>query len=516
LTTKIIDLFSGPGGLGEGFTSLLDENKNTCFKIAVSIEKDPSAHRTLKLRAFFRQFSNGLAPDEYYEFMKGKLGDDPEEQLYKLFPDEATIAAQEAVCLELGKDNKAITQLITSNLGDDECVLIGGPPCQAYSTAGVARNKSNKDYDATKDQRNFLYKEYLGVIAKFQPKIFVMENVKGMLSAKVNGRLIYKDIFDDLMRPTKASGIRPQKGRKAHGYRIFSLVQGKENLQAKDYIIHSENFGIPQKRHRVILLGIRDDLGVGETIPTLQPAETRMSVRQVLYDLPKLRSGLSKSENTDENWLNTIHFETQRPIKQLYKTHPEVATSMSRTVDSMRVPKSKQGAVFGLKRSNSNNALGDWYYDPRLGNYITNHQTRGHLDSDLARYLFCSAWAYTHQATTDFASPKTHDFPEALVPAHKNFKSGKFADRFRVQTANQPATTITCHISKDGHYYIHPDTAQCRSLTVREAARIQRFPDNYRFVGNRTQQYVQVGNAVPPLLANQIAAVVVNLLNNTL
>jgi Site-specific DNA methylase len=133
---------------------------------------------------------------------------------------------------------------------------------------------------------------------------------------------------------------------------------------------------------------------------------------------------------------------------------------------------------------------------------VINHETRGHIEKDLYRYLFCSTWAkVANKNKWDNPFPKSRDYPNNLKPNHKNFDSGKFADRFRVQLAHTPATTITSHISKDGHYFIHYDPSQCRSLTVREAARIQTFPDNYFFVGNRTQQYVQVGNAVPPYLA---------------
>jgi DNA (cytosine-5)-methyltransferase 1 len=148
-----------------------------------------------------------------------------------------------------------------------------------------------------------------------------------------------------------------------------------------------------------------------------------------------------------------------------------------------------------------------WLEDREL-HAVAQHETRGHMRSDLGRYLFASVFAEIVGE-----SPKADQFPADLIPRHRNWHSGHFADRFRVQLADRPATTITSHISKDGHYFIHFDPAQCRSLTVREAARLQTFPDDYLFLGNRTEQYVQVGNAVPPYLARQIAELLLQALS---
>ena len=150
-------------------------------------------------------------------------------------------------------------------------------------------------------------------------------------------------------------------------------------------------------------------------------------------------------------------------------------------------------------------------YDPLLGG-VCNHQTRGHIRKDLYRYLFAAVFAQK-----EGRSPLLEDFPKTLLPKHENvadaLEETKFNDRFRVQVAGRPSTTVVSHISKDGHYFIHYDPLQCRSLTVREAARLQTFPDNYRFEGHRTEQYKQVGNAVPPLLARQIAEIVAGILD---
>jgi len=510
---KVIDLFSGPGGLGEGFSALTDKDGKSPFKISISIEKEESAYRTLKLRSFFRQFNNNV-PKEYYDFLQGKLAKTPEESLYSLskFAKEYKAADREAQRLELGKDNETINQKISEAIGSDECILIGGPPCQAYSLAGRARNLGNKNYKADKDQRNFLYKEYLKIIAKFQPIAFVMENVKGMLSAKVEGKSICDVIFSDLQSPCLASKTIPQRGLPERNYKIFSLVKPineDENIIPKDFIIYSEKYGIPQKRHRVILLGIREDHVYKWENNLLPLCESDIPISDIISDLPKLRSGLSKEYNSDENWIKSVKQNSKTTIDALKNNAQiNIANGVNLVIEKITLPNLGQGKNFGLVRKENllKKDLSDWFYDAKLNNYVCNHETRGHLSSDLQRYLFCSVWAQVNEKeNNDSFTPKSKDYPVELKPNHKNFNSGKFADRFRVQPYNRPATTITSHISKDGHYFIHPHPLQCRSLTVREAARIQTFPDNYFFVGNRTQQYVQVGNAVPPLLAYKIA-----------
>ena len=176
----------------------------------------------------------------------------------------------------------------------------------------------------------------------------------------------------------------------------------------------------------------------------------------------------------------------------------EVRAKIEDTVNELALPAHSRGSDYVVTRS---------------GDVVLNHSTRAHIVSDLERYLFASSFA-----TVTGTSPMLSDFPTSLLPDHDNVEmalgNGLFADRFRVQLARKPSTTITSHISKDGHYYIHYDPSQCRSLTVREAARLQTFPDDYFFCGPRTSQYQQVGNAVPPALARQIAGLVASLLGS--
>lgn len=530
-TTKVIDLFAGPGGLGEGFASMRSSGGKP-FDIAISIEKEASAHRTLTLRSFFRQFDE--VPDEYYQFLKGELGKQPEDQLYKnpKFKKQVKEAKKEARLLTLGEDNSEVQNAIDNKIGNSECILIGGPPCQAYSLVGRARNKGNREYNALTDHRNFLYKEYLNIIARYQPKIFVMENVKGLLSAKINGKPLFEDLIQDLQDPCAAVSKRPKKGRIKRNYRIVSLVtepkgsdlfeDSSDDVLPKHYVIKGELYGIPQKRHRVILLGIREDIAdKWDYSLILKQKENQIPLQEVLGDLPQLRSGLSKEDNSEENWLAVVKKSSKKLSKiPLGKKYDEVTSGMKALSQSIMPIKNSQGKNLGLRsrkkmRVKSNPDLQEWYSDQRLDGYVTNHECRGHIASDIERYMFCAVWAKAAKNNPLMPPfPKSLDYPAELKPNHKNFDSGKFADRFRVQVDYNPGTTVTSHISKDGHYFIHFDPKQCRSLTVREAARIQTFPDNYFFCGNRTQQYVQVGNAVPPYLAREIARIVRDLLNS--
>lgn len=514
---KVIDLFAGPGGLGEGFSAFRNAAGQQRFKIALSVEKEASAYRTLTLRALFRQYPDGEVPEIYYHFMRGKLGKFPEDKLYhcKEISSALELARLEVQQYELGKlgQHAKVYKALRTALGRDECVLLGGPPCQAYSLVGRSRNKGDKSkiYNADCDHRNFLYLEYLRIIARFQPLVFVMENVKGLLSARTSAGPVFPRIMADLSDPGKSCSTKPDPGRQRHKYRIFSFVTPQPDylvgdsvaqLKPREYVIKSELYGIPQCRHRVILLGIREDLVGVNPLPLLTPSAEQVSVKDAIGDLPPLRSTISREEDTVKRW-QEIRNRVPRLLtangQQLVEPLQHFLANFGEPADYTSV-----GSEFGEWSTPKNRGmLGSWYSDPRLGGHITNHATRGHIRGDLERYWFVAAFraAMGH-------SPKSDAFPKRLHPNHANFTSGKFADRFRAQGWDLPATTITSHISKDGHYFIHPDPAQMRSLTVREAARIQTFPDNYHFVGNRTEQYVQVGNAVPPLLAHRLASIV--------
>lgn len=517
MVIPIIDIFAGPGGLGEGFSALKEDNTGKqSFKIVLSIEKEYYAHKTLTLRSFFRQFPPGKAPDDYYEFVKGNLSF---EELFARWPIEAKAAKNESWLAELGNGENAVSdQLVDKRIrsalnGVKNWVLIGGPPCQAYSVVGRSRRRE-KILDEQKDERVGLYKQYLRILAVHNPAVFVMENVKGLLSAKTEESPVFAKILKDLENPVQAhvSGFQFNGFQyECPGYKIYSLVvepvgfdeRGRPVYSHRDFVIQAEKYGIPQARHRVILLGVRNDIDIQPSVLKTHP---EVVISAVLSDLPKIRSTLSKSHDSGENWAATIKTILRKEF--LNGADSDVIREVVKHTNQITIPRQGSGGEYCNGYRPDIPYRPDWYLDKNLKG-VCNHASRGHMDSDLLRYFFISCFARVHKR-----SPKLEDFPETLLPAHNNVKEGvedkKFADRFRVQLWDSPCKTITSHISKDGHYYIHPDPQQCRSFTVREAARIQTFPDNYYFCGPRTSQFIQVGNAVPPLLANKIAGTVIN------
>ena len=500
-TIPVIDLFAGPGGLSEGFSSVVTDEGNPRFDVRISIEKDAQAYQTLLLRALFRAFPKGEAPASYYAYIQGAIS---REQLFAN-PDikgALALAQSEAKLAELGTTASSTTDgwIAKALEGEKDWALIGGPPCQAYSLAGRARMKGVAEF--ADDKRHFLYREYLRIIKKFKPSVFIMENVKGMLTSQHGGSLIFEKIIADLRQPDHDLS-----------YRIQSLVVEGENLDPHDFVIKSEDYGIPQRRHRVILFGIRSDVAADapalENEPSrfkLKAVKPQVSVITALSGLPKVRSRLSKQDDSPQKWLAVL----KKTNLHMKMWREEIRLDIEGAVLKALEESAKldtHGSKF-IKQTVSYEEmpafLSKWYSDAKLGG-VLQHESRSHMESDLHRYMFAACYAASQKV-----SPRIHEFPPKLLPNHKNVDNEEvpFLDRFRVQLGDQPSTTVVSHISKDGHYYIHHDPAQCRSLTAREAARLQTFPDNYFFEGGRTAQFHQIGNAVPPLLARQIAEVV--------
>jgi DNA (cytosine-5)-methyltransferase 1 len=509
LKVNVIDLFAGPGGLGEGFFSFKHKAEYPYSGIC-SVEMDDHAHKTLTLRAFYRKLIQSKLdfPEEYFEYANEKSDQPCNDETYSLWKE----AQSETLNLELGRDEDKDIEIFErlklqykNQLKDKPTVLIGGPPCQAYSLVGRARNKGIKDYTPEADHRHFLYHEYLKIMHLFSPDIFVMENVKGMLSSQINGGLVFKQIINDLENC-------------GDGYTLYSLKTGEKfeigKTNPRDFLLKSEDYGIPQCRHRIIIIGIKNTLkNSPEKISSLENLE-QVSAKEALENLPKVRSVFSNRsqyyrDNTYENWLSYISSGIIKLVEEETTLEPKIKKALLKNVKNLN--KSKE-----LCNVTNNNFIYDQVVTPYEkfvfdagDNEILTHQPRPHMDTDLLRYFYCSTFRETMKRNA-----RASDFPASLAPNHKSWNSGKFVDRFKVQSFETPSSTITSHISKDGHYFIHPDPLQCRSLTVKEAARLQTFPDSYVFMGKRTNQFHQVGNAVPPLLARQIATIVYDLIKS--
>lgn len=401
---NFIDLFAGAGGLSEGF---LKEG----FNCVGHIEMMPEACETLETREAFYYLKSKGSLGFYNQYISGEID---RKTFIKAIPSSIL---NKVICKAMSSDNlKSLFEIIDKNLGQNPIdVIIGGPPCQAYSLIGRART------DMTNDSRNHLYLLYLRFLKNYTPKVFVFENVRGILSAG-NG-----EYYEDLKK--QCSDI---------GYHV------------DDRLVKAEEYGVLQHRRREIILGVRNDIyenGDYFPFPVSRDAEFKdFIVNDLFSDLPPLSPGEAHN---------------------IYVSGPNDYLKLS-----------------GIREEGED--------------VLTWHTTRPINEHDRAIYRFVIKYNLDYGR-----NPKYTDIPLDLQ-SHKNKKS--FLDRFKMVPPNvHTSQTMVAHIAKDGHYFIYPDEQQARSLSVREAARIQSFPDNYFFEGSRTSAFTQIGNAVPPLLSLAIA-----------
>jgi len=398
-----IDLFAGAGGLSEGFI-------RAGFKPIAHVEMNKDACDTIKTRTAYHWLKENKKIRIYNDYLKSETKN--KKELWKNVPENLinSVINKEISENTLPEIFKTIDKELNGKKVD---LIIGGPPCQAYSVVGRARKNMESD------PRNHLYKHYVKFLERYNPKMFVFENVPGILSAK-NGEYLDK-IF---------------KAVKKAGYEL--AIPPKNHLNAKD-------FGVLQDRKRVIIIGWKKELNL--SYPIFEETTNHFKILGDLFsDLKPLKNG--------EGTLNAVEYVN---------------------------PTTKY-----LKQSKIRNGL----------DFVTQHIVRPNNKNDLEIYkIAVDLWK--NKKRLNYAT-----LPERLIN-HKNTTS--FTNRFQVVDGEGISNTIVAHIAMDGHYYIHPDKKQNRSISVREAARIQSFPDDYFFEGSRTAAFKQIGNAVPPLMAEKIA-----------
>lgn len=426
-----------------GCGGLSEGFKQAGFDIIAQVEMDRWACETLRTRHLY----HGLkAPGKGYLYRKYLREEIGREDILNRFPDLGESISHRVIQVTLGNDR---IERILQKIEDSRTyhgapafhVLLGGPPCQPYSLAGRSRDPFRME----NDERHYLYTHYLEILKSLQPDFFLYENVPGLFTARAGGKEIFRRILDDFL------SLKPS-------YEIIPPLE-EVSKEPGNYILNSTDFHIPQSRKRLILIGYKKSLegkspGIRNMFKKLQKRALKnrgrghLTVDDAIGDLPPLKPG-----EGNDGWFGPYNSNTGLKSYQI------------------RMRKDSPGFL--------------------------NHRARTHMQGDLERYRFF----IEHHRNGD-GPARLNDLMEQrpdLIPDHRHLD--KFLDRFKVQWWDCPASTITAHICKDGHYYIHPDINQCRSFTVREAARCQSFPDNFKFEGPRTEQFRQVGNAVPPLLA---------------
>jgi DNA (cytosine-5)-methyltransferase 1 len=438
------DLFAGCGGISEGF-------HQAGFNSVAQIEMNSYACETLKTRHLFYELTKLKCIRDYDAYVRGIKS---REQIFSEYDDIREAISYRVIQETLGPDTiQTVIEKIRSSMkvhGASKIhVFIGGPPCQPYSIINRARIQKTGENSG----RNYLYKYYLELLQCFQPDIFIYENVPGLFTVTDGGRRIFEKLLNDFSDLDPSYEIIPP---------LYDVSKNPHN-----YILNCSGFGVPQNRKRLILIGYRKDLerknpDIREIHAKLRQqgikgANKKLTVRDAISDLPHLGPGEGNN--------------------RFYGKYPDM-NNLSDYQKKMR--RSSEG--------------------------VLNHFARAHMTSDLERYRFFIEH-YDNAGKNATLKELLEERPD-LAPKHKKINFDKFVDRFKVQGWTQPSSTVTAHLSKDGHYFIHPDIHQCRSFTVREAARCQTFPDNFFFEGPRTEQFRQVGNAVPPLFAKAIGQAV--------